>query len=190
MKELFIDVETTGLDENKNAIHQISGAVVIDGVEMETFDFNVRPFKGAIINKQALNVGGVTMDQLRSYPEARSVYLEFIKILDRYVSKYDSKDKFFFFAYNAAFDNKFVRAFFLQNGDKYFGSYFWSGTIDVMVLALEYLKKSRHLMNNFKLMTVAKFLQIEVDETKAHDSLYDIVITKKVYDATRQIKLY
>ena len=42
------------------------------------------------------------------------------------LEKFDKKDKFFLVGYNnASFDNQFFRAFFVQNNDMYFGSYFW-----------------------------------------------------------------
>ena len=37
-KLCFVDLETTGLYPGKHGIHQISGAIVIDGVEKEKFD--------------------------------------------------------------------------------------------------------------------------------------------------------
>ena len=36
-------------------------------------------------------------------------------------------------------------------------------------------------MENFKLMTVARFLGIEVDESQLHDALYDVKLTKEIY---------
>lgn len=66
--------------------------------------------------------------------------------------------------------------------DKYFNSWFWIDTIDVMVLASNKFAKERHKFTDFKLSTVAQKLGIEFDETKLHDALYDIELTKKVYE--------
>lgn len=182
MKQVFIDVETTGVMHWKNSVHQISGGVYIDDKLKDTFDFKVCPHERAIIDPIALDIGGLTNEQVLSYPHRTEVYPQLVEILGKHVNKFDKTDKYFFCAYNAHFDNAFMRAFFKQCGDNYFGSWFWSSNIDVMVLAAEYLKNDRHKMENFKLMTVAKFLGIEVDESKAHDALYDIEITKSVYD--------
>lgn len=104
-------------------------------------------------------------------------------MLDKYVSKYDKKDKFFLAGYNnASFDNQFLRAWFLQNNDKYFGSYFWSNSIDIMVMATPYLAPKRAEMENFKQGAVAKTLGIQVDDSKLHDALYDIEICRAIYD--------
>lgn len=183
MKLLFFDLETTGVNPGKNGIHQISGKIVIDGVEMESFDFHVQPNPKAIIEEEALKVANVTREQVMAYPPMAQVYDEFLAMLGKYVNKYDKKDKFFLVGYNnAAFDNQFLRGFFLQNGDKYFGSWFWSNSINVMVLASAYLVTRRPEMENFKLSTVAKTLGIEVTDDALHNAMYDIDLTKAIFD--------
>lgn len=86
----------------------------------------------------------------------------------------------------AGFDNQFLRGFFLQNGDNYFGSWFWSNSIDVMVLASAYLADRRAEMENFKLSTVAKFLGVSVSDDSLHNALYDIELTRAVYDIVKR----
>ncbi len=183
MKLLFFDLETTGLYPGKHGIHQISGEVVVDGVPKEFFDFKVRPNDKAQIDDEALKVAGVTKEQILSYPAMIEVYVNLTKILAKYVDKFNKTDKFFLCGYNnASFDNQFLRGFFLQNGDNYFGSWFWSNSIDVMVLASDYLKEERAAMENFKLVTVAKQIGISVDETKLHDASYDLKLTRAIYE--------
>lgn len=182
VKLLFFDCETTGLYPGKHGIHQISGAIVIDGVEKELFDFKVQPNPKCIIEQAALDVAGVTKEQIMAYPVMIEVYFSLTKMLAKYVDKFKKDDKFFLVGYNnAAFDNQFFRGFFLQNGDQYFGSWFWSNTLDVMVLASEYLMEQRPGMVDFKLATVAKELGINVDESKLHDASFDIALTRAIY---------
>lgn len=182
MKLLFFDLETTGTNPARHGIHQISGMIEIDGVEQERFDFKVRPNPKAEVLDEALAVGGVTREQIEAYPPMEEVYRDFVSMLGRYVNKFNKTDKFFLVGYNnAAFDNQFLRGFFLQNGDNYFGSWFWSNSIDVMVLASQYLMGERHLMTNFKLSTVAAQLGVSVSEDKLHDALYDIYLTREAY---------
>lgn len=182
MKAFYFDVETTGVKHWKNGIHQISGLIEIDGEIKEEFDFKVKPYKDAIIEDTALEIGKVTREQILSYHEMFEVYSDIIKMLGKYVNKFDSKDKFFLIGYNnSSFDNNFLRAFFVQLHDNYFGSWFWSNSIDVMVLAAEKLKEQRHEMENFKLHTVAKFLGISVEDDKLHDGIYDIKLTREIY---------
>lgn len=183
MKVLFFDLETTGTLVNKHGIHQLSGSVVIDGETKESFDLRVQPNPKAEITQEALDVAGVTKEQILAYPPMGEIYRKFTAMLDKYVSKYDKKDKFFLAGYNnASFDNQFLRAWFLQNNDKYFGSYFWSNSIDIMVMATPYLASKRAEMENFKQGTVAKTLGIQVDDSKLHDALYDIEICRAIYD--------
>lgn len=183
MKLLFFDLETTGTLVSKHGIHQISGQIVIDGKVKERFNYHVQPNPKAQIEPQALEVGGVTAEQIQAYPPMGQIYNEFVAMLSKYVNRYDRGDKFFLVGYNnASFDNQFLRAWFIQNGDRYFGSWFWSNSIDVMVMATPYLGNKRERMENFKQGTVAKALGIAVDEDKLHDALYDIDVCKAIYD--------
>jgi DNA polymerase-3 subunit epsilon len=185
-KLFFYDLETTGVKFWKNGIHQISGCIVIDGEVKESFDFKVCPYASAEIEDDALLVGGVTKEQILSYPEMKVVYEKIIAMLSKYVDKYDKTDKFHLVGYNnSSFDNQFFRAFFVQNFDNYFGSWFWSDSIDVMVLASNKLKSERKNMINFKQITVAKYLGIDVDETNIHNAEYDISICRKIYDKVK-----
>lgn len=182
MKKFFFDLETTGVNPAKNGIHQISGIIEIDDVVVEEFDIKVRPNPKAIIEDAALEVGGVSKEQILSYQDMHNGYEELTGILSKYVDKYDKKDKFFMIGYNnASFDNNFLRGFFLQNGDKYFGSWFWANTVDVMVMATDYLLGERQNMVNFKLSTVADYLGVKVESDKLHDAMYDIYLTREVY---------
>ncbi|MCK5824725.1 MAG: 3'-5' exonuclease [Ichthyobacteriaceae bacterium] len=182
MKLFFYDLETTGTRFWKNGIHQISGAIVIDGDIKERFNLFVKPNPSSLIEIEALNVCNVTEEQIMAYDDMKIVYDKLVKILSRYIDKFDKKDKFHLVGYNnASFDNQFLRAFFVQNKDKYFGSWFWSDTIDVMVLASFFLQDQRSEIENFKQSTVAKFLGVEVDESKLHDAEYDIDICMEIY---------
>ena len=186
MKILFYDIETTGTRFWKNGIHQLSGAVVIDGEIKETFDFRVRPNPNAIIEQEALDVAGVTKEQIMQYEPMDVVYKKFVELLGKYVDKFKRNDKFYLAGYNnAPFDNQFLRAWFVQNNDKFFGSWFWSNSIDVMVMATQYLIDKRPEMENFKLSTVAKYCGIDVEADSLHDALYDITLTMKIYDKVK-----
>jgi DNA polymerase-3 subunit epsilon len=105
------------------------------------------------------------------------------------VDRFNKKDKIFLCGYNnVKFDNEFLRELFNRNGDKYFGSWFWSGGIDLMILALEKLRHKRAEMDNFKLMTVAKELGIVLNESKLHNAVYDIELTIEICDRLRNMQ--
>ena len=184
MKICYIDVETSGLDKEKCALLQLSGAIIIGGKLQEEFDFFVKPFEDDAIDPEALEICGFTEEQITSDPTFRNpkdVHNDFTKLLGKYVNKYKKEDKFYLAGYNShSFDHQFLRQFFLKCGDKYMGSWFFFPSIDIMLIAAYKLIGKRHLLENFKLMTVAKFLGIEVDEEKAHSAIYDIRITRQI----------
>lgn len=183
-KLFFCDLETTGTLHWRHSIHQIAGAIEIDGVIKEQFDFKVCPNPKAEIDPQALEVGGVTEEQILSYPHMYQIYTQLIGIMSKYVDRYNKTDKFFNVGYNnASFDTAFLRAWFRQNGDEYYGSWFWSDAIDVRVLAAQKLMERRPYMENFKLKTACKEMGIEVEEGRLHDGHYDISLTGDLYRA-------
>lgn len=183
MKIIYYDLETTGLDPKRHGIHQLSGIIVINGVVKCDFALKMQPFAVAEIEPEALKCSNTTPEMLQSYPSMGLVYYQFVDMLGKYANKFDKQDKFFLIGYNnRQFDDQFLRNWFFHNNDKYFGSWFWSNTIDVMVLASQYLMHQRQLMPDFKLKTVAAACGITVDESKLHQAGYDIELTKQIYD--------
>ena len=153
------------------------------GLRKESFNFNVCPHPQCEIEEEALRICNVSKEQIQAYPPMREVYVKFVNMLSKYVDKFDKKDKFFLVGYNnASFDNHFLKAFFVQNGDNYFYSWFWVNSIDVMVLSTQHLMRKRHEMTDFKQETVARALGIQIDSAKLHDASYDIQLTKEIYN--------
>ena len=185
-KRIYIDVETTGTEPEANGIVQLSGMVEIDGKEMERFNHRIKPFPTDVINPASLAVSGNTEESIKGFNDPQVVYNSFVSMVLGHVDKYDKRNKFHFIGYNAKFDSDFVRAWFAKNGDKYYGSLFWNPAIDVMNMAAVRLMEIRPEMENFKLMTVAKQWGINVDESRLHDAMYDIEITKKLFDILSQ----
>lgn len=181
-KILFYDLETTGLKSDKNGIHQLSAIVDIDGQVMETINLKMKPFESDIIEESALESCNVTLETIMSYDSPISQKIVLDKLLNRYVDKYNTKDKFHLSGYNnASFDNQFLREYFLKCKDEWFGSYFWSDTIDVMSLASYKLQNKRHELKKFRLSDVSAYLGIEVEQERLHDALYDVELTRKIY---------
>ena len=180
--KIFYDVETTGVNYRQHGIHQLSGLVEINGEVKEKFNWYVKPNPKAKIDPEALAISGITEDDFDMYPDMGEVFKEFKKILDRYINRFDKTEKAWLVGYNSReFDDDFLRAWFDQNGDTFFESYFWADGIDVMVLASQYLIPVRKTMPSFKLKRVAKQLGIKVDEERLHDSMYDIELTREIY---------
>lgn len=190
IKRLFLDLETTGLNAKINGIHQISGFIEIDNVIRETFDFKLKPFEGAIIESEALEAGNVTEEEIFNYDLTEfDVYSQLINIFSKYIKKFDKKDKCTLIGYNVHFDKDFLSEMWKRQKDDYLFSFIWGNHIDVMVLATEHLETKRPQLENFKLISVAKFLGLNIDEEKLHNSLYDIQITRDIFYLLRPINI-
>lgn len=182
MIKIFFDVETTGLDYRKHSIHQLAGLIEVDDVIVRAFDFKVRPHPKAQYDEQALRVCGVTQEELQEYPPMKDVHKKLVAILGAYIDRFDKTDKAYLAGYNnRSFDDPFLRTFFELCADKFFGAWFWPNSLDVMVLATEYLLERRPGMPSFKLHRVATELGLEVDKEKTHEASYDVMLTRGIY---------
>ena len=180
--KIFYDLETTGTDARKHGIHQIAGIVEVNDEITETFDIRTRPHSKAVCDPGAMKVCGVTEEEIRKYPPMAVAHAKLIQILSKYVERFNPKNKAWMAGFNnRAFDDIFLRAWFEQNGDTYFGSWFWSDSLDVLSLASEYLIDRRVQMSSFKLKRVAKELGIIVEEERLHEAGYDVHLTREIY---------
>lgn len=180
VKQIFLDLETTGVNSWENGLIEI-GAIIDYDAYYEEISFHLQPFAEDVITEEALKVTGLTKEEILKFESPDIVFKKFKKLLGQHVDKYDRSDKFFFIGYNATFDAQFLRMFFRKNNDKYYGSWFFNPIIDVMTLAGFVLMKERKHLPNFRLTTVANYLGIEVDESKAHGALYDTQLTRQVF---------
>lgn len=181
-KLIFIDTETTGLDHRKNGIWQIAGLIEIDGKVVERFNFFMNP--GDVeITPEALEVGGVTMEDLESYDPQEVVFKDFCEMLGEYIDKFNKEDKAFLIAYNSRFDDGFIREWFLRNGDKFFGSWFYSNFIDVHTLVGYVTMDIRPKINSFKLMNIVELFGITLKD--AHDASADVEATYELFKALK-----
>ena len=186
MKEIYVDVETTGLNLWKHGVWQIACIVHIEGEEKDRFNKNVALFERDIIDPEALVTSGMSRSDLSNIKDGPSVVMEDLKkFLISFVDPYNKEDKFQFIGYNARFDMDFLRAWFSKNSEKYFGSWFWFPPLDVMGLAAYRLRHLRSSMPNFKQHTVAEKLGINVDHDKLHDAMYDIGLTIQISNVLR-----
>jgi len=180
-QKLWIDLETSGLDRKKHGVVQIAGAIEINYKLINTFNYTMRLFPGDRISKKSIETHGFTIDDIKKFIPPHNQFIQIVKMLREYVDPGDKRDKFTMFAYNADFDYGFLRTWWEKNNSPFFGSYVWYPPVDVMTKAAEVLQPERHLLKNMKLKTVAKYLGINVDESKLHDAFYDIELTRDVY---------
>lgn len=118
----------------------------------------------------------------------KDIYKTFVGDLDKFVDRYDKTDKMYLIGYNINFDAEWMRAMFIRNKNEFFGSYFFYPPIDVMQLAAYKFMKNNIHPENFKLATVCKQVGIRVDDKNLHDAMYDISITRQLYNKLIKIK--
>lgn len=179
-KIIFIDTETGGVNPEKAALIQLSGIIRIDKKDVEKFNFYIKPFENSEVNEKALEVQGRTLEELKTdkYVEEKEVYKQFIKLLDKYIDKYDRTDKFIVAGYNVRFDVDILKAFFQRHGNNFLFSYLDSSMLDPLYsIRLLQIAEVLPVLENNKLETWCKHFGIEL---KAHDSLEDIEATKKL----------
>ncbi len=182
MIKIFYDTETTGVDYKKHSMIQLAGLIEIDDVVVDEFNYDIKPHPKALIEPEALKVNKKTVEEIMLYTDMKLVLPVFKKKLSRYIDRFDKDDNAFLVGFNnASFDDKFLRKFFELCGDDFINSWFYGNTIDVSVLASQYLLNRRSKMPTFKLKRVAMELGIEVDNNETHDALYDTQLTRQIY---------
>ena len=184
-KLIFIDTETTGVVREKHEIVQLAAIVTNEDASeiLDEINITIRPENVDTIDPAAIAVCHKTVDDLLSneysMKEAHKVFCEF---LGKHINKYDRTDKGHFVAYNSQFDEDFVRLLFDRCGDNYYGSWFWNPSLCVMKEFAFLIRDNRHKIENFRLCTICKFLDIEFDEDNdAHDALYDVRKTIEIF---------
>ena len=183
MKILFYDLETTGIHPETASIIQLAGIMteLTESNEIKPlggFNYTMKPRTGREVDLSALDINGFTMEELATFQDDREVFEKFTKFLNKHIDQFNKVDKAILAGYNNThFDTDFLRQWFIDNNNNYFGSYFWSNSIDVMPEASRYFVHYRPALLNFKLGTVAKAMGIETDKSSLHDGLYDIKLT-------------
>lgn len=182
-KVCWFDVETTGLDHLRNGIIQLAMMVDIDGIVEEEFEFKILPYKGDVIDEEALKHNGLTIEMINTQIEYRNPVqvLSLIKNkLGKYVNRFDREDKLAPAGYNPDFDIRFLKKFWEKGGDKYFGSFFNYYMIDPFRLLLILRHIGLVELEKYDLSTACAYFGISF-EKRAHDAFSDIKATRELY---------
>jgi len=205
-KALWLDSETTGVDKERDDLIEVAaiyedalhpfGSNPLSAAGRETpyeetsteFRCLLKPHNSANLDPKriqgALDVNGITLEQLAAAPKSWTALQTFREWLERFVDPMEKRDKLLMVGYNVKFDEDFVRAWWRKSGAAFYGSLFWPWTFDVLQLVIHYLLRSRTTATtrpaNLKLGTVADWLGLEAEGT-LHEARTDIVLTQKVY---------
>lgn len=127
---LFIDKETTGLDAATAAPVEISALVLAGPHDGKSFTGKMRPFDGADINPYALTANGLTLEEIRTWPQPADVFGQFNDWLETVLPERTLAKPA---GYNFAFDDRFLRAWYARHGEVQQYSFQFDGTpVEVM----------------------------------------------------------
>ena len=184
MKYLYYDLETSGLDPRNNCILSMAVTYVdTNNGKEESAIWYFSPHPLAKIDDEALKANRLSRADIMLYPNWKESFHDFKLWIDSLINRFDRKDKAHLVGFNnRKFDDQFLRKLFELAEDKFYGSYLWSDSIDVSVLASQIMGGMRKDMPNFKLMTVAEYLGIKVDKDRLHEASYDVELTKECHE--------
>jgi DNA polymerase-3 subunit epsilon len=183
MNILFIDLETTGLDKNRDSVLQIA-AEYYEGRNLKK-TFNEKFYSGhGNINLGALKVNKATMAHLKNAPEERQAVENFVDFL----LSINSKEPIYVAGENVKFDLGFIEQLLQNHQISGLDSIISHRAIDTASLSV--FLKDVGLLNVEKLglERVAKHLNLVEKETDVlmpqfHDAGYDAHKTAQVYFA-------
>ena len=179
MKILWIDTETTGLDPARHEIIQLAGIIEINKVIKDSFNFRCRPTNPGTVSEEALKVIGHTLDEIRQWPEPRSLFKGFLQTIGPYINKHNKNDKYIVGGQNVEFDYRFLEATAKLHKFDYLFAYLGYHKIDTIHMAMIAKLLGRLDVPNLRLQTLAKHLNIPLDDN-AHDAFADITATRQV----------
>lgn len=140
----------------------------------------MRPHRGKMVSPDALEHSKMTLDKLETFQDPLAAFKLLEGWLSKHISRYRKTDKSVFAAFNATFDYQFLRQWWLDAGNDYFGAWFLHPYSDIMQKAALVLLPERLKMENFKLGTVCRYMGVDFDNEQAHDALYDIRKTREL----------
>lgn len=185
-KILWLDTETTGVDTRIDDVVQI--AVQVDHND-DTFQTLVQPPDldlDSLDNShiRALDVSGITVDQLKSAPSNYEGWCALRSFLRQYVDPFNKSDRYLVAGYNVKFDIDILRTWWHKRNDKYFGSYFYPYVLDVMVILVDGFARSVFQSpppETLQLGTVIEWAGI-APPGKLHDAMTDVLATRMLYN--------
>ena len=155
---VVFDIETTGLNPNKDKITEIGAVKIKDGKIIDRFSAFVNP--GISIPSFIVKLTGITDDMVSDSPPIELVLNEFIEFIEGAV----------LVAHNANFDVGFIKYNAKLMGEKIRNPY-----IDT----LELCRKMFPELGKYKLNLVAKHLGIELENH--HRAVDDSMATAKIF---------
>ena len=162
IKKLFLDTENTTAEIGDGHIIEIGG-IIEYGKTYKEFVLNAQPADFEyVLKEEATDKHGFSREDIDKFPTCQQAYSSLIEILEKHVDRYDKTDKFVMYGYGAEFDNQFLRKFFLENNDNFFGSWFdIEGKKQTGYYLGHQIVKSWEKEENFKKIAIMKMNEID-----------------------------
>lgn len=173
---LWVDVETTGLNEERNGIISLAAIADWEGKEVASKVFHMNP-EGRQIEDGALAVNGFTRAQIAAFPHWTDVLAEFLTwVTDTYTGAFVPVPVA---GYNdVSFDCRFMREWMSQGGARFETWFRAEERFDVMKMVKADPRFFK--LGNRRLLTVANSMGVQLAD-KAHQAEADIRATRDVY---------
>lgn len=162
-KFVIVDLETSGLDENRDYITEVGAIKIEDGVICDRFATLVNTPQMTELPREIEVLTGITFNELQSAPSICNVLKK--------LSEFSKGCKFV--AHNAPFDIAFLRKWGGLCGVDFYSVTL--GAVDTVKLAQNVLGDT---VKNYRLATLAKFFGIEFTY---HRALSDAETTAKIF---------
>lgn len=162
-KYVVFDLETSGLDVNRDYIIEIGAVKIENGEITDRFSTLVNCPQMESLTKEIEELTGITYEQVKTAPSVGSVLQEFYKFARGCI----------LVAHNLPFDFAFLRNWGFWCGIWF--DEFEKSAIDTVALAEEKLCGK---VENYKLFTLAKYFGIEFN---AHRALNDAETTAEIF---------
>lgn len=178
IKLCFLDTETGGIEPAKHALLSVSMIIDIDGQSV-AHSWRIQPVPGKTITPEAMAVNGLNPSEGLV---SNNGYQQVINTLDAYISRYDRDDKLVLIGHNVGFDEQFMREFFIDNHNIYYGSYFRYPSLCTCALThLAVVTGRIPEPPNYRLRTCCQLFGVPFDIEQAHGSDYDVAVTRLLF---------
>lgn len=173
---LYYDLETGGTNPGTHAVLQISCILEYKGEKIDSFTTYAKPHRNDAIEDEALEVTGIKQDDINDFPDAYEAFEKFGIFLANAKEKFNSR--VVPVAYNAHFDNSFIKSFWAKSMKSYKANRNINDYID--------------FNNCIDPYTIFNFLNTTVSGDRKLGSIakrFDIQIKGNLHDAENDTKL-
>lgn len=172
---LFVDVETTGLDYLNNCVLELACVAETNG-KQHAFCERARPLSFYHFDKKSQEIHGISKAEAESFQHPRDLCINFLNFLES-VYPYERYRPYADFWYHGIglFDWRFVMGLFIKQGLVFDLRKYLNGK---QVHSTLMLAKKQLQLPNYRLNTICDFLQIKLNH---HEALSDARACAEIY---------